>query len=120
MSNLSSRLGKSGSDRIRYMQNADTSKQKGSTNIPNTVIQQMQYVRPNDPGCPVGQYIEAASLMDNTNTRPLNINRIYNILQCVRTINTREVMAMTELDKRQAQKYVRAVKFVLPYIAPLV
>ena len=120
MSNLSSRLGKSGCDRIRYMSNADTSKQPGSTNIPNSVIQQMQYLLPNTPNCRVGQYIEAASLFDSNNDKPLNINRIYNILQCIETINTREVMAMTELDKRQAQKYVRAVKFVLPYIVPLV
>ena len=120
MPNLSNRLSKSGSDRVRYVRNADTSKQKGSTNIPNTIIQQMQYMRSNDPDSCVRRYIEAASLFDNNSEKPLNINRIYNILQCIRTINTREVMAMTELDKRQAQKYVRAVKFVLPYIVPLV
>jgi hypothetical protein len=120
MSILSNRLGKSGSDRIRYVSIADTSKQPGSTNIHNTVIKEMQYLNPNDPSCHVGRYITAASLLDNTNIKPLNINRIYNILKCIRTINTREVMAMTELSKRQAQKYVRAVKFILPYIAPLV
>ena len=103
-------------DRIRYPHQADTRKQSRSTNIENTVIQPMQTVHPNNRHCQVNTLIEAAASFDDHQTKALNINRIFNILQCMEVINTREIMIMTNLEKRQAQKYLRAVKFILPYI----
>ena len=116
MLNLSKRLGNSGIDRIRYAGKANTQKQPRSTNLPNTVLIPMQSVRPNDPGCPVGEWIEVASRLDSNDSKPLNINRIYNILQCIEMINVREIQTMTDLSQRHAQKYLRAVKFVLPFL----
>jgi hypothetical protein len=116
MVNLSRRLGNSGIDRIRYAGKADTSRQPGATNLPNTVLKHMQSVRPNDPGCPVGELIDAAARLDSNNSKPLNVNRLYNILQCIEMINTREIITMTDLGDKQARKYLRAIKFVLPFL----
>jgi len=116
MPNLSKRLGKSGVERARYHRIKDTSKQKGATNIENTVLNQMQYVSPNTLGCPVNEYIESAASFDINHTRPLNINRLFNILQCMEIINTREVSKMCDMSKQQAQRYVRAIKFILPFL----
>lgn len=116
MSHLSKRLGNSGIDRIRYAGRANTEKQPRSFNLPNTLIQKMQFVKPNDPGCPVGDWMEAASRLESGDTKPLNINRLYNILHCIEMINTREIMVMTGLSKRHAQKYLRAIKFVFPFL----
>ncbi|MCD1628451.1 hypothetical protein [Marinobacter shengliensis] len=116
MFHLSKRLGNSGIDRIRYAGKANTEREPRSTNIPNTVIKQMQFVQPNQSGCPVAEYIEAASILDISDSKPLNVNRLYNILQCIEMINTREIITMTDLSKRHAQKYLRAIKFVLPFL----
>jgi len=116
MFHLSSRLGNSGIDRIRYAGKACKSKQSGSTNLPNTVLKPMQSAKPNNPGCVIAELIEAAAYLDINDTRPLNINRLFNILQCIEMINTREIQTMTGLSKRHAQKYLRAIKFVLPFL----
>lgn len=116
MVNLSKRLGNSGLDRIRYAGKANNQKQPRSTNIPNTVLGPMQFVRPNEPGCKVAEWMEAASRFDSNDSKPLNINRLYNILQCIELINVREIQTMTDLGVRHAQKYLRAIKFVLPFL----
>ncbi|WP_349343558.1 hypothetical protein [Marinobacter sp. MMG032] len=116
MTHLAARLGQSGMDRIRYAGKANPTKQPRSTNIENIVLIQMQTVRPNTPGCRVNELIEGAAILDTNQSKPLNINRIFNILQCMQVINTREIKTMTGLNKRQAQKYMRAVKFILPYL----
>ena len=116
MTHLAARLGQSGMDRIRYAGKANTEKQPHSQNLENTVIAEMQTVRPNTPGCTVNALIEGAAILDTNQSKPLNINRIFNILQCIQLINTREIRKMTGLNKRQAQKYMRAVKFIIPYL----
>lgn len=116
MPHLAARLGESGIDRIRYVGKANNHKQPNSTNIKNTVIADMQAFQPNTPDCPIDVLVSAAAYFDDNQTKPLNINRLFNILQCIELINTREVIAMTRLNARQAQKYVRAVKFIIPYL----
>jgi hypothetical protein len=116
MTHLAARLGQSGMDRIRYAGKANTEKQPRSTNIENTVLTEIQTVRPNTPGCTVNELIAGAASLDINQSKPLNINRIFNILQCIQVINTREIKTMTGLNKRQAQKYMRAVKFIIPYL----
>ena len=44
---------------------------------------------------------------------PLSASRIYGILQCMDVINTHEISLMLDVDTRQAQKYLKAVKLVL-------
>ncbi len=119
MPHLKARLGKARTDRIRYVGKADIRKQKHATNVENTVIDQLQFVTLHQPGCPIADVLSGVSRIDHQSI-PLSVNRLYTILQCVETINTREVMAMLDVDKRQAQRYVRAVKFALPHIADLV
>ncbi|MTI78358.1 MAG: hypothetical protein FH754_13720 [Marinobacter sp.] len=116
MTHLAARLGQSGMDRIRYAGKANTSEQPRASNIENTVLTEIQTVRPNTPGCRVNELIEGAAILDTNQSKPLNINRIFNILQCMQVINTREIRTMTGLNSRQAQKYLRAVKFIIPYL----
>jgi hypothetical protein len=116
MTHLAKRLGHSGMDPIRYARKANTSKEPNSTNLENTVIRSMQATQPNTPHCQVNDLVAAAANLDSHQSKPLNINRLFNILRCIEMINTREIMTMTNLDKRQAQKYLRAVKFIIPYL----
>jgi len=116
MPSLAKKLGKSGVERVRYPKIADTTPQKGATNIKNPIINEMQHYQPNTLGCPVGELIEAAASFDINQERPLNINRLYNILQCMPMINNREIVKMTRLTKGQAGKYLRSIKFILPFL----
>jgi len=120
MPHLKARLGKARTDRVRYAGTGDNRKEKGATNITNTLIQQMQFKQPHDYGCPIADVLYGAANIDSNQAIPLSVNRLYNILQSVETINTREVSKMTGLEKRQAQRYVRAVKFAMPHITGLV
>jgi len=116
MPSLAKRLGASGRERARYPQVADSSLQKGATNVSNTIIKEMQFHRPNTLGCLVNLYVKAAAGFNIDDSRPLNINRLFNILQCMEMVNTREVIKMTGLSYKQAMRYVRAVKFALPFL----
>ena len=120
MPSLKARLGKARTDRVRYTGNADHTHQRCATNIPNTVISEMQFKRPTDYGCTIADVLQGAANMDTQRYVPLSINRIYNVLQSVKLINTREVMVMMAIDKRQAQRYVRAIKFVMPYLTSII
>ena len=117
MPNLSARLGKARADRIRYLQRADTSRQKGSRNIPNTLIERMQAYSYTDEFCPVEDIISGVARLDHAPgtraSKPLSVARLYNILQCVEMINTREIMSMLDVEKRQAQVYVKAIKLIM-------
>lgn len=116
MTHLAKRLGQSGMDPIRYAGKGNTRKEPNSTNLENTVIHAMQATQPNTPHCQVNELVSAAAYLDSHQSKPLNINRLFNILRCIEMINTREIITMTNLDKRQAQKYLRATKFILPYL----
>jgi hypothetical protein len=80
----------------------------------------MQFKRPTDYGCTISDTIYGAAHIDSGNSLPLSVNRIYNVLQSIELINTREVMVMMAIDKRQAQRYVRAIKFVMPYLTSII
>jgi len=116
---LKARLGKARSDRVRYASQSDTTKQKNTTNVKNTVIDAMQFVSPHAAGCKVGDVLQGAANMDYQ-SKPLSVSRLYNILQQVEMVNTREVISMMGIDQRQAQRYVRAIKFAMPHISLLV
>lgn len=116
MPNLSARLGKARVDRIRYVAIADPTPQYHSRNIPNTLIQFMQDKELGDPECWVDDIIQGVARLDHGNSLPLSASRLYNILQCVETINTRELMKLLAVEKRQAQKYAKAVKLIIQMI----
>lgn len=117
---LKARLGKARSDRVRYASQSDTAKQKNTTNVKNTVIDEMQCVTPHAAGCKVDDVLQGAANMDVNQSKPLSVSRLYNILQQVEMVNTREVISMMGIDQRQAQRYVRAIKFSIPHISLLV
>lgn len=121
MPNLMASLGKAKSDKIRYLDRADTSPLYKSQNIPNTVQELMQGKEPNAAGCWVDDIIQGIARLDHHSnskggSEPLSVTRLYNILQCVELINTRELMALMAIEKRQAQKYLKAVKLIMFHI----
>lgn len=116
MPHLKARLGKAKADRIRYVGQADTSRQKHATNVTNTVLEKMQYVEPFGLGCPITDILTGVSWMDQNQAKPLSVDRLFNLFQCIQTINTREIMKMMNVDKRQAQRYLRAARIALPHL----
>lgn len=120
MLNLQRSLGKARTDRVRYVTLQNTSRLAKSQNIENIHLQLMQYKDPHAIGCYVDDIVQGIARLDHQMTKgiskPLSVSRIYNILQCMPLINTREVMAMLDVDTRQAQKYVKACKLVIFHI----
>ena len=107
-------LGKAGTARIRYHQEKpDSSLQRGYKNIPNILLQFMQDKQPNDPGCWVDDIVQGVARADEGSRQGLNVELLYVLLQCLELINTREVMKMLQVDKRQAQKYVKAIQLII-------
>lgn len=117
---LKQRLGKAGADRIRYAGRANPRRQPAATNIPNGLLQAMQYYRPTDHHCEISDILSGVANLDQDPRLPLSVNRLYAILQCVPMINTREIMVMLDVDKRQAQRYVRALKLAFPYLESVI
>lgn len=120
MPTLVARLGRARTERIRYLSRANSSRQPRSQNLENTVLNYMQSRQPHDDDCPVDDIIQGIARLDHQMTagvsKPLSVTRMYNILQCMPLINTREVMAMLDVEVRQAQKYVKACKLALFHI----
>ena len=120
MINLQRSLGKAKVDRIRYVTLQNTKPLSRSQNIDNTILQLMQYKQPHDDQCYVDDIVQGIARLDHQMTKgaskPLSVSRLYNILQCMPLINTREVMAMLGVDTRQAQKYVKACKLAIFHI----
>lgn len=113
---LCARLGKARVDRIRYNSIADSSPLPRSRNIPNSLLQFMQGKQVGDPGCWVDDIVQGVVRLDYGNSVPLSATRLYNILQCVEMINTREVMKLMNVELRQAQKYIKATKLAMSMI----
>ena len=120
MLNLQRSLGKARTDRVRYVTLQNTSRLAKSQNIDNIHLDLMQYKEPHDTSCYVDDIVQGIARLDHQMTKgiskPLSVSRMYNILQCMPLINTREVMAMLDVDTRQAQKYVKACKLVIFHI----
>jgi hypothetical protein len=117
---FSAHLGKSRVDRIRYSRVMNTQRQPRARNIDNTLMDFMQRHQPHAENCPIDDIIQGIARLDHQQTtggsKPLSVNRLYNILQCMPVINTREVMAMMVIEERQAQKYIKAIKLVMFHI----
>lgn len=113
--NLRKSLGKYHQEKIEYEH--DPTPVKRGNNINNTVLYQMQGRRPSDSFCEVNDVIAGVCRLDNYNQKhrniPLSQNRVYNILQCMEIINTREIQKMTGLGDRQARVYLRAVELIV-------
>lgn len=117
MPNLSARLGKARTDRIRYVSRANPTPLARSRNIPNTLLDFMQDRGIGQPGCWVDDIIQGVARLDHyaggKQQVPLSVSRLYTILQCMEMINTRELMAMMDVELRQAQVYVKALRLII-------
>jgi hypothetical protein len=116
--NLKASLGKAKVDKIRYAtEGADSSKLANSKNVQNTIRDFMQDKEPGEPGCWVDDIIQGVARLDHQVTKhrspPMSVTRLYSILQCIELINTRELMKMLNVDKRQAQKYMKACQLII-------
>lgn len=110
---LVAHLGKARADRIRYAQNGRQKRQPGATNIPNPILNEMQDEEP-DATSPINDILSGLARSDEG--KPLSVRRLYNILQCMPIINTREICLMMAVDVRQAQRYLRVIKIALPFL----
>jgi len=117
MPSLAKRLGKAGIDRIRYASLHGHPRPPSPRNTANPYRARLEYVEPYAAGCPVDDIIQGIARLDHHGTGrrsiPLSASRIYGILQCMDVINTHEISLMLDVDTRQAQKYLKAVKLVL-------
>lgn len=114
------RIGKAGCDRVKYADVADPTPMYRGTNVKNTVIGDVQGMGANDSFCGVNDIIAGMVRLDHQSSSrqniPLSKKRLYNILQMMPVINTREVQKMLRIEKRQAQKYVKACKIMMPFL----
>lgn len=122
MPHLNERLMRTGKkaviDRIRYSGRINTTPQPKCRNLTNTLLDFMQrheaYV-----GGPVDDIIQGIARLDHHQSAlstPLSVSRLYAMLQTMPLINTREVSSMLDVDTRQAQKYVKALKLCIFHI----
>jgi len=113
-------IGKAGCDRIKYVDVADSTPVARGTNVLNTVLDYVQGMGPSDSFCGVNDIVAGVARLDHqSSTRhsiPLSKKRLYNILQMMPVINCREVQKMLGVEKRQAQKYVKACKIMMPFL----
>lgn len=118
MKSLKKSLGKYFEERIDYEH--DPTPVVRGVNLENTVQDSMQGRSPSNPYCGVSDIIAGVCRLDHYNQKgrntPLSQNRMYNILQCMEIINTREIKKMMGVGDRQARVYVRACRVALPFL----
>jgi hypothetical protein len=117
MPHLSARLGKAGTDRIRYHQQGTGLKHKGMANIENILIGAMQDRAPSDYNCSVNDILCGVARSDASGVqKPLSVKRLYTVLQCMPNINSKEIGLMMNLEPRQARRYMAALKTAWPFL----
>jgi len=122
MPNLKARIGKDGMNRLNYDHDATPAKGRNVMNVENAVLMDMQGRRVGDPFCPADDILKGVARLDHySETRsdkniPLSTKRLYAILQTMEIINTREVMKLLGCGERQARRYVKACKIVMPFL----
>jgi len=120
MPHLSQSLGKAGADRIRHHQSPKQPKGPKERRIANPWRELMEDREIGTPGCWVDDIIQGVARLDwqSTGKRsiPLNVSRLYAILQTLDEISTPLLMDMLAVEQRQAQKYFKAVKLIMFHI----
>ena len=115
MPNLLSQLGKAKAARIRFHQKGYKRVQTGATNLTNTVITPMQLKTAGDGNCKVSDLVSGIA-RSHPGTKSLCVDSLYAILQCMETINTRDIRVMLGVEKRQAEYYLSAIRTLLPFL----
>lgn len=131
MPNLTRRLGRGRTAKLRAqfngkavtLEKASTASHKGSNRekrIENTVLDAMKGRAVGDVACPASDIISGIANLDhqrkNGRSIPLNKISLYVILQEIEIISTRNVKDLLDVEDRQAQKYVKACQFALPFL----
>ena len=111
---LTERLGKARTARIRYAHKGTGKRQPAATNIQNPILQQMQTIELGR-GHAVEDILYGLSHSTDSD-RPLGVGSLFAILQCMTTINSREIGIMFDISERQARKYMKVIKTAIPFI----
>ena len=111
---LKKQLGKARTGRIRYHQKGTYRRQPAATNITNTVYKEVQEIDSifNHPL----QDVLTGLVQNENHNKPISINSVFTILQCMQVINSKEIGLMFDIGQRQAQKYLQVIKAALPFI----
>ena len=111
---LKKQLGKARTGRIRYHQKGTYRRQPAATNITNTVYKEVQGIDSifNHPL----QDVLTGLVQNENHNKPISINSVFTILQCMQVINSKEIGLMFDIEQRQAQKYLQVIKAALPFI----
>lgn len=104
-------------DKVRHAQQPLGYDKPFGKNVVNNLTDKMWDKSPSDTFCSVNDAIVGVALSGSVgSSKPLNVTRLYNILQCLENVNTRTVGVMCGLSERQARKYVQAVRIVIPVL----
>ena len=111
---LKKQLGKARTGRIRYHQKGTYRRQPAATNVTNTVYKEVQEIDSifNHPL----QDVLTGLVQNENHNKPISINSVFTILQCMQVINSREIGLMFDIGDRQARKYLQVIKAALPFI----
>ena len=101
-------------ERIRFAAHEDNPSRKG--NLINTVLNEMQFKRMDNPMCRVNDVIVGVARLDWGGSKPLSVRRLYNIFQCMENINTANIQKMSGTSYSSCKRYARACKLILPYL----
>lgn len=109
-------LGKAKVDRVRQIYTPPTTSTSNRTRyLPNTCMKFMQHIRPNAGG-PVDDIIAGIARLDHGNERPLSTTRLHGLLQGIAVFSTPLLMDTLSVDKKQAQRYLLALKLCVKHI----
>jgi len=111
---LKAQLGKARTDRVRYHQRGTGRRQAGAANIPNPLYEELLWATRIPSGAEDILFGIVRSIPGGD--KDMSITRLWNLLQTLPLINTREVQLLMDLNQRQAQRYVQAAKMALPLL----
>lgn len=113
---LSKSLGKAKADRIRmHCLDEPTGASRRVRVIQNAHRDYLINIPPHHGG-PVDDIISGVASLDYGNTKPLNAGRLHNLLQSRDSFSSEFIMAGLAMDKRQAQRYLAALKLCIKHI----
>ena len=111
---LKNQLGKARTGRIRYHQKGTYRRQPAATNVTNTVYKEVQKID-SIFNHPLQDVLNGFVRLPGDD-KPMSINSVFTILQCMQVINSREIGLMFDIGDRQARKYLQVIKAALPFI----
>lgn len=117
MPNLRKSLGKAGSDKIRIHTLPEAPIGSVRTRkVHNPHQAYMQDLKPHAGG-PVDDILAGIASLGEGSQGSLSASRLHNLLQSTDTFSTDFIMAGLSLDKRQAQRYLAALKLCIKHIS---